>query len=76
MGKILKSLTELTLWQEKLEQKVDMMKKDFSMEFSKVYEDLGEVKRKVEKDNWQEGMSRIRSEINGDLKKVKELREI
>ena len=42
------------------------------MELSKVYEDLGEVKRKVAKDNWQKYMSRMRSEINGDLKKVKE----
>ena len=56
---------------------MDMMKKDLSMEFSKVYEEVGEMKRKVEKDNWQEGMSRLRSELNEDLKKVKdELSEI
>jgi hypothetical protein len=47
-----------------------MMRKDFSMEFNIVFEDLGEVKRKVEKENWQESMNKMRSEINVDLKKV------
>lgn len=45
MGKILKSLTDLSLRQEKLDKKVDMMKKDFSLEFSKVYADLRDVKK-------------------------------
>ena len=35
------------------------------------------MKRKVEKENWQENMIKMRSEINEDLKKVKdELGEI
>ena len=72
VGKILKSLTELSLRQEKLEQKVETMTKDFSFEFSKVYEELGDVKRRVEKNNWQEDMSKMRTEITGELKKVTE----
>ena len=48
------------------------MTKDFSFEFSQVYEELGDVKRRVEKNNWQEDMSKMRTEITGELKKVTE----
>jgi len=33
-----------------------MMKKDFSTEFSKVYEDLGDLRKRFEKDIWLEIM--------------------
>lgn len=72
VGKILKSLTELNLRQEKLEQKVETMTKDFGSEFNKVYEELGDVRRRVEKNNWQEDMGKMRKEITGELKKVTE----
>ena len=40
VGTILKWLHELAMRQERLEQKVDVMNKDFSIEFSKVYEEM------------------------------------
>lgn len=77
VGKILKSLADLSRRQEKLEHQVDTLKKDLSTEISKVYDSLGEVRKRVEKDNWREDMSKMRTELSGDLKKVKdELGEI
>ena len=70
VGKILKSLSELALRQDRLDQRMNMMKKDISMELRKLNEDLGGVKRKFDKENWQENMIKMRSEINEDLKKV------
>jgi hypothetical protein len=51
---------------------VDILKKDLNTEISKVYDSIGEVKKRAEKENWQEDMSKMRSEIKGDLKKVRE----
>ena len=51
MGKILKSLTVLSLGREKLGHKVDTKNKDFSIEFCKAHEDLGDVRQRMEKDN-------------------------
>jgi hypothetical protein len=48
VGKILKSLSELTLRQDRLEQRVYIMKKDLGKECSKLNEELGEVKRRFE----------------------------
>ena len=39
VGKILKSLSELTLRQDRLDQRVDAMKKDISLELHKIFED-------------------------------------